>query len=377
MKRKLFAIHSWLGLCLGLVLAVMGATGAMMSFEDEISRAIDSGYFAPGIPAGPDLSPDALVARVEAGHPGYYVDRLDWEMDRARSHAVRMRAIGNGVHIRGRISGRVARDSGALLAEPGVVRFFATVRTVHRWLALPGNGDGWGRIVTGFGATALIGFVVTGLALRWPRTARQWRRLLKFDLKPRKGRLRVLHRVTGTWVLPLYLLSALTGLWWTSETYQDVVRLALTGKGERSQRIPRKPVPWHADGGWQAFEGSKGAAYAWARITMQPAKGDKPATVRIESRPADARHAKVIDTYRYIAKDGSLASRKTYGEESVGEAIAGSMLEVHRGAFFGVAGRFVVLFSSMLLPFFAFTGLWFWWTRKRNNSRLQKLRRST
>lgn len=371
MKRTWFAIHSWLGLCLGLVLGVMGATGAIMAFADELSRAVDPAYYRPGVPVAADLGPDGLVARIEAGHPGYRVDRLDWEMDRALSHGVRLRPPSGGPGGQGAapISGRVARDSGAFLPEPAIVRFFETVETVHRWLALPGKGNGWGRVITGAGAVALIGFALTGLALRWPRSVRQWRRLLVYDLKPRKGRLRVLHRVTGTWLLPLYLLSALTGLWWSSETYQGAARLLLTGKAEAAPRGASRRAAWRADVAWQAFLRHEGRAYGWVRITMQPGKGAAPPGVRLEARPRDARHDKAIDTFAYAAADGRPVSAKAYADKPLGEALAGSMLEVHRGAFFGLAGRIAMLCSSLLLPFFALTGLWFWWSRRPRPAR--------
>ncbi|WP_082349689.1 MULTISPECIES: PepSY domain-containing protein [unclassified Novosphingobium] len=36
------------------------------------------------------------------------------------------------------------------------------------------------------------------------------------------------------------------------------------------------------------------------------------------------------------------------------------MFEIHRGAFFGRAGQIVLFVTSLGLPFFAITGVWFW-----------------
>ncbi|MCJ2184161.1 PepSY domain-containing protein, partial [Novosphingobium sp. 1949] len=374
MKPTLFRIHSWLGLSLGLLLAVMGATGALMAFEDEITARFAPASVAPGVPGGPDLSPDALAARLEAHAPGTRVDRIDWQADRHLAHTVRMVPIATarGASLmKGaakdakRRNGPVDRASGAWRPEAGLVQFFATVRKVHRWLALPGNGDGPGRTITFLGALALLGFAGTGLALRWPRTRRQWRKLLVLDLRARKGRLRAIHRTVGLWLLPLYLLSALTGLWWGSDLYRSALRYALTGQSEKTQPTGKRakedtPAPWHADAAWRAFTARTGTRYTAARITMS-ADGTQ---VRIEALPQGARHLKQRDRFTFDAADGALVDEADYAAQPLGQRIVGAILEIHRGAFFGLPGRIALFVSSLMLPFFAISGLLFWWQRR-------------
>ena len=41
LKKVLFQLHWLFGISAGLVLALMGITGAMLSFQDEILRAIN------------------------------------------------------------------------------------------------------------------------------------------------------------------------------------------------------------------------------------------------------------------------------------------------------------------------------------------------
>ena len=178
-KKILFQLHWLLGISAGLVLALMGVTGATMSFEDEISEALSPRLYAPGVPAGPDLSPDQLIARVQADHPGYYIARLDWEMARDRSHSVRL----SSSEGRGRKQGQVDRATGAWLGAPAGEGFFHLMDDLHRWLALPGGGNGIGRQITAFSAISLIFFALSGLYLRWPRQALDWRAWLVLDLR--------------------------------------------------------------------------------------------------------------------------------------------------------------------------------------------------
>lgn len=38
MKRKIYAVHKWCGLIAGLFISLMGITGAILVFHDEIER---------------------------------------------------------------------------------------------------------------------------------------------------------------------------------------------------------------------------------------------------------------------------------------------------------------------------------------------------
>jgi uncharacterized iron-regulated membrane protein len=70
-KAALLQVHSVIGLTFSLVLALIGITGAMMSFEDEIGAFMNVGIMQVEARPAPRLTPDALVARRDGGHgPG-------------------------------------------------------------------------------------------------------------------------------------------------------------------------------------------------------------------------------------------------------------------------------------------------------------------
>jgi sulfite reductase (NADPH) flavoprotein alpha-component len=118
-KSLLMQFHRWLGVALGLILGIVAITGAIMSFEDEIARAIDGPLFAPGAPPAPDLSPDQMVVRVEAAYPGLHVDRIVWPTDRTQSVEIRLAPAGKGA----RIEGQVDRATGQWLGSPSTYEF--------------------------------------------------------------------------------------------------------------------------------------------------------------------------------------------------------------------------------------------------------------
>src|SRR3954471_21427206 len=65
-KSVLLQIHSIIGLLAALVLALMGLTGAIMSFEDEIQAGLNASLAHVAARTDPPLALAELVARLQA-----------------------------------------------------------------------------------------------------------------------------------------------------------------------------------------------------------------------------------------------------------------------------------------------------------------------
>ena len=75
LRNAVFQVHWLLGITAGIVLAVVGATGALLSFEDALLRAINPGVLTVA-PQARALSASALLERVAAQRPGEATSRL-------------------------------------------------------------------------------------------------------------------------------------------------------------------------------------------------------------------------------------------------------------------------------------------------------------
>ena len=228
-RNILFQLHWFLGITAGLVLAVMGVTGALISFEGEILAAINPGVVTVAPGRTPPLPAPVLIDRITAQVPGIRIGRLIVDSDPGRAATVTYTI---GKEKRGKGGERQRRfvdpATGQILGEARGEGFFETVENLHRWLALPGHGNGIGRQITGFAALSLIFFALSGLYLRWPRRPLDWRNWLVLDLrKTGRNLYRALHAVIGGWVLAFYLISAGTGLWWSYGWYRDGVQYLL------------------------------------------------------------------------------------------------------------------------------------------------------
>jgi len=181
-------VHSIIGLAISLLVAVVGITGAMMSFEDEIVASLNAGIMQVEARPAPVLTPDALIARLKAADDLSKVSAVTMTND--PSAAVRIRFARNEGGSR---PSAVYVDpyDGRLLGTPRGEDFFLTVRKLHRWLLLSGDGNGYGRPINGVVTIGLIVLLITGLVLRWPRRAGS----VKIWLKPNLAlRGRGLHR---------------------------------------------------------------------------------------------------------------------------------------------------------------------------------------
>ncbi|MFC3443614.1 PepSY domain-containing protein [Sphingobium rhizovicinum] len=373
-RRIFFQIHWFLGITAGLVLAVMGVTGAMLSFEDEIMAAISPGIVTLTPGTGAPLAPDAIIVRASAQRDGLRVASLTVEDDPALAWRVQFDPV-KGKGRRGERSYVDPRD-GRLLGAANGTGFFRTITDLHRWLALPGGGNGIGRQITAFSAIALIFFALSGLYLRWPRRALDWRAWLVLDLR-KSGRnlYRALHAVIGGWIVLFYLLSATTGLWWSYDWYRQGVLYTLTGKtsrgeeprGDRGEKM-KVETPSLALA-WPALEQATGGHFESVTITLPKAQGPVGFRVLLP----DARHERMTDMVEIDPANGRVLKVARYADKSVGEVITTSMLEVHRGAIFGMPGRLFLFVTSLTMPLFTITGFLLYFARRRRKRPIDDL----
>ncbi len=239
LRAILFQLHWLIGISAGIVLAVVGMTGATLSFEDELLRWLNPGVMTVAPQSGGTLSLPELLARIEARHPEKQVRSLT--VSQEAGHAVRV--VFAAPPARAEAAARETRYadpySGKLLGEPRGADFVWLMTQVHRWLAA---GDA-GKQIVGASTIGLVVLCLSGLYLRWPRRPLNWRAWLTFDLG-RKGRsfLWHLHATVGTWLLLPYLLLGLTGLYWSYEWYRDGL-FTITGVARPASTIAGGNAP--------------------------------------------------------------------------------------------------------------------------------------
>ncbi|MCJ9705393.1 PepSY domain-containing protein [Bradyrhizobium sp. SHOUNA76] len=369
-KAVLFQVHSVAGLVLALLVSLIALTGAVMSFEDEIVDHLNAGIMQVAPRQVPRPMPDELVARLKAGQDLGKVSAVTLSSDPSAAVHVRFGRDEQG----GRPASLYVDPYDArVLGSPRGEAFFATVRQLHRWLLIPGDGKGWGRPITGGIAIGLIVMLVSGLVLRWPRRAGS----LKMWLKPNlglsgRGLHRSLHTVIGTWVLPVYLTMTLTGLYFSFEWYKDgvtwllarphVTAAKMTTKPPRSDSRAEPAPPIGFDRAWTTFQREEGDRFSRALLTLPAGPGT---TIRIRSWGKASLLETTRDEFRIDAVSGQLVSAERYAEKTVGETIIAAIYDIHRGAILGWPGKLAFMIAAILMPLFAVTGILLYLSRRR------------
>ncbi|WP_050425771.1 PepSY-associated TM helix domain-containing protein [Bradyrhizobium tropiciagri] len=377
-KAALLQVHSIAGLALALLWAVVGLTGATMAFEDEIEASLNSHIMRVDSSATRRLTPDELVARLQAAGNFGKVSAVTMSSDPSAAARIRFARSEGGARPS---SVYVDPYDGQVLGSPRGEDFFATVRELHRWLLLPGDGNGMGRKITGTAAICLIVMLISGLVLRWPHRARSVKMWLKPNLGLRgRGLHRSLHAVIGTWVLPVYLVMTLTGLWYSFEWYKAGANWLLARPQATTAAMQPKPPrgaaaaenkseaktetkPLVFDHVWSAFLQQENNDYGRALLTMPAGAGT---AVRVRSWSRDSALESVRDEFRIDAITGRVISSDRYADKTFGERVLAGVLDIHRGAILGWPGKLAFMLAAAMMPLFAVTGLLLYLSRRRH-----------
>lgn len=384
-KKTLFQLHWFFGITAGLVLALMGITGAAYSFQDEILRAINPEVLTVKPREGGMLPPAELVRRVEATE-GKKVALL-W-VQTHNDGATRVFFTPPPGERRGQMR-YVDPYTGEFQGDVVGQDFFNLMLNLHRFLTI---GD-TGRQITGACTLILVFFCLSGLYLRWPRQALNWRVWLTLDWA-KKGRAFNwdLHAVFGTWCLLFYLLFALTGLFWSYEWYREGLNKLLAdkpaagrehkrgegrgegrgGRGGPPQADPNAPpLVVDYDAVWASLQKAAGPGLAAYSLRLPPAGGQP---VMISYLLDDAAHERAFNNLNVDPVSGQVRSHEVYNDKSFKAQLLTSVYALHVGSYFGLTGRILAMIASLTMPLFFVTGWLLYLDRRRKKRQVRAAR---
>ncbi|MBV6551376.1 sulfite reductase flavoprotein subunit alpha [Acinetobacter soli] len=397
LKKVFFQIHWFLGISAGLILALMGVTGAIYSYDQQILKLINQDSYVVQAQNTPKLTPAQLYQHFEQRQPDLKINSITIAKDATASSTVNIQKEGE----RRGYNMMVNPYTAEVLPEIKGRGFFQFVQQLHRNLTFGPVG----KQITAACTLILIFFVLSGLYLRWPKrhTWRQW-----LFLKPKlKGRNFIwdLHAVIGTWVVVFYLLMACTGLYWSYDWWRDGM-FKLMGverpqpqmqagprdaQGQATNRMQGQPQQGHAgrehrgegrgesreqlssaqiydalNKTWTGFNTELGRDYSSITLNL-PKKADQ--TIELSFIDATPQHERARNSAVYHYGTGKIEKLELYEDKKLNEKIMSSMLPVHRGSFFGPVYHFFAMLASLAMPLFFVTG-WMLYLKRRKQKKL-------
>jgi uncharacterized iron-regulated membrane protein len=355
MRKILLYIHLWCGLTAALLLLLLGTTGALIAFEDEIDRALNA-KLTYVQPIGQPLTLTAITQKLLERYPGARIEGFQLPQRPDLSLFVGL-TDASGKETLLFLNPYTAEILGTA-AESN--RLMSRVHQFHTHL-LAGQV---GKQIMGWSGVLLLVLSITGIVLWWPTKLFRLRwsgsgKRFNFEL----------HNTVGVLSSVFLFLFAWTAacIHWEREV------------GNLAQKISKAP-PAHP------------AALQVSKPGAQPLSADRLLEIAHNALP----EARIMDLElpRSPKQPAALALKFPEDHTPLGrtrmriDAYSGKVLqlqssrdfapamkyarmwnrELHTGDILNLPTRILAAFFSLMLPVLALTGPLIWWNRRKANS---------
>lgn len=367
-RAVLFQIHLWTGLTIGIVLAVLGLSGSVLVYHDEL-LAMTQAPVPHAQAAGVMLPLDALLAGAREEFP-----------KRANATVTLPEKQGDALLVRFQSGSRPGPQRGTdVYVDPASAKvldvrqapynaFIGTMHDLHGRLLIPGRE---GRQVVGWLGVAMLLLGCTGIVIWWPKRG-QWSMAFGVRRNARGYWLyRDLHGAVGIWGLVVFLIVSFSGV---AIAFPDTVRSIVTFGASQ----PASPT----------FDLRNGPE-------VEPVQGRKPmgldaavALVKMQTPHADVRSISIPSkrnaAWRVMigsAEDGPVSiayvdpwNAKILAMRNASANGADSFMAwqrpLHQGSGWGALWRILVFLSGLLPSLFVTTGIVMWVKKRRARVRV-------
>ncbi|MGA8170664.1 MAG: PepSY-associated TM helix domain-containing protein [Methylocystis sp.] len=385
--RSVFVfIHRWVGLAMTAFLILVGLTGSMLAFYDELERLVTPQLFATARPGEPRLDLAALAERTHSLVPqasgwsvvrfradqaeaGHFVPRNDLNIPQPSEFGA-MRLYFDpwtGKELGRRIN---------LNISEGWINLMPFIYVLHFTLASGSTGY-WimGLVALFWTVDCFIAFYLT-LPVTTTRFWRRWKP--SWLVKWLAGAYRVnfdLHRASGLWFWPVLFIFAWSSVMFNmGSVYTPVTQLLFDYVPYASP--PQLPEPReHPRLDWRAAQdvGARlmveQAAARGFSVTGEPTcLAYEPDTGlylycapnSLDVSPYEARTALWLD-----GDTGALARFDAPTGEHSGNTVTAWLRALHMGHVFGLPYRMFVCVLGLIISMLSVTGIYIWWKKRK------------
>lgn len=392
-KTIWFKIHWFLGITAGIILLVVGITGAIMSFEKEILKAINSESYVVNVPQNQEkLNVKELLEKFQIQMPEAKINSISFSNNPEESTTLNIASK----ESRKGINYYVNPYTAEILPDIVGKDFFGFILRLHRWLALPDDAREVGKQTVAISTVSLIILIISAIVIYWGRIKHSFLKSFTFKFK-HKGRafLSTMHSAIGMWVIPFYLLASLTGLFWSYEWYNNALyKIAGVEKPQRNQQPQgQNPQQQQMIEGQKQDEKPQGQREGkpqdknnsvklddlqkavnmfdifiqrdYSKVTLRiPQKGTIYSFNYLDVNPD---HYRATNTLELDINSWQLLKHDIYNEKPLNERLMKSILPLHTGEYFGIIGQTGMFIASSLMSLFTITGFMLFIQRKRKN----------
>lgn len=349
--RVLSLLHRWVGAIGGLLLALLGLTGTLLVWRNQLTFVA---HATDAVRADPAALARAVGAVSGASSP---IDRITFAGD------------GLGVH-----QAIFADGSGAYVSQAG--------ETVARWSASWQRPELWvfdlhhrlllgdtGETLTGVAGLTGLAFVLTGIILWW-RTRRRFRlRVWPATMKP--GAIVQHHRDMGVVTAPLLLVSLVTGVLMIFPALGGPLLADPRARAPKVDSVRARPSPHDL----KPLFTAAAAMFPGAEIRrlQMPRKPGTPVVLRLrqsfEWTPNGRTFVYADPVTLAILRSDDPATRGTAA------ALREKLYPVHAAKTGGIAWKLAMSMSGIVLTLLGSLAVYGFWRTKWNVGRARRTKR--
>lgn len=357
MRKLIFNLHLYGALIAGLFVVVIGVTGSIMAFEDDIDRLTHPGLFHVE-PQGAAMPVADLLKAAQKAYPGQRIGSI--RFPQRATDAAQFTVKGpRGVFINA--------YTGAILGERNPVTVLSKIHQLHlRLLMSPSSGKAGGNIVAA--ATAVLLFLVLSVIyLWWPvkRASINWSanaRRIHFDL----------HNTAGIYSAAFLLVLGITGIVIRFDDDIETYLHQRAGTQKTAKNVPSVPQngarPITPD---QALQTAAAALPGTQALSISVPGGPKASYLVALHYPED-----LTPGGRSWANVDQFSGRVVGFQDSRTVATGTRAIifnrATHTGDLFGYPTKILVSLSSLMLVIQAITGYYMWWKKLRFRQRREE-----
>ncbi|MEN7548356.1 PepSY-associated TM helix domain-containing protein [Rapidithrix thailandica] len=359
-KKILYTWHKYLGLFSGLLLLVVGLSGTVLVFHQEIDEA----EFAPYLKVEntQKVSIDRALKSVKAQFPEY---------------AVRVRQFSEEPTSALWLGLRKPDDRKFVLVHPSNGQILYTVdtySTISAWMlklhyAL--HAGVAGRILVFLTGILFLGSLITGLIVYRKSLVKVFLWKVKPNFKSWRATSSYLHRVVGVWALLFNLMMAITGVWLSYSVVTHGIKTF--GKGQASPEPPAMSTS--VDGVLadlkQMYPDFHPSYIMWPK--------SENASIRIfgrrqEDSPLWSRFANIVSVNHLT---GKVEKASWIKDEGIGKQLLSMVRPLHYVEYGGWLVKLIYCLGGLTPPLLSITGFLLWKYRRqaRKNKQVQQQRK--
>ncbi|WP_291910513.1 PepSY domain-containing protein [Chitinophaga sp. CB10] len=380
-KKTILKIHSWLGLASGLVVFILGITGCIYAFIDELKPVFYQDRMFVEVPAGAQRLPMHVIRQKaqEAIGEEYPLQLAEIPLGANRSvsfRTLKVRPDGLSYATWMEYFYRVYVNpyNGKILKiENSKWEFFNTIVNLHISLLL---GPNIGARIVNWSVILFVVLLISGIILWWPSNKAAAKQRLRFKWKTTtkwKRKNYDLHNILGFYAMLILLIIAITGLVisypWVSNSIQWIAN---------GGKTIAAPAPVFSDT-------TNVNAFSLDRILQDATRQAPAGTTFFISIPKDAKSPVHVfarsdnkplykaTRMQYDQHAAAMLTKTTFAGMNNGERINAMNYDIHVGAVLGLPGKILAFLASLIAASLPVTGFYIWWGRRNKKQTSSKV----